>query len=58
MNKWGLEEIRAIRDRWADMPEDEVVAEKKILYARAKRKMAQIRIERERLALPEVRSGK
>jgi hypothetical protein len=29
MNKFGLEEIRAIRDRWDAMPYEEALAERK-----------------------------
>jgi hypothetical protein len=39
MNKWGLEEIRAIRDRWAEMPAEEVEAEQKKLLASALRRI-------------------
>lgn len=35
MNKFGLEEIRAIRDKWAAMPYDESIAEQKKLAANA-----------------------
>ena len=43
MNKFGLEEIRAIRNRWAEMPAEEVEAEQKKLLASAMRRMARVR---------------
>lgn len=43
MNKFGLEEIRAIRNRWAEMPAGEVEAEQKKLLASAMRRIARIR---------------
>ncbi len=46
MNKFGLKEIRVIRDKWASMPQEEVEAEQKKLIASAKRRMAQIRKKR------------
>lgn len=39
----SLEEIRAIRNRWAEMPEEEVEAEQKKLLASAMRRIARIR---------------
>ena len=48
MNRFGLKEIRAIRNRWAAMPSSEVEAEQKKLVASAKRRMAQIRKKKER----------
>ncbi len=45
MNRFGLEEIRAIRDRWAEMSEEEYKAEQKELLASAMRKMERIREE-------------
>ena len=43
MNKFGLEEIRVIRNRWAEMPAEEVEAEQKKLLASAMRRIARIR---------------
>ena len=45
MNKFGLEEIRAIRNRWAEMPAEEVEAEQKKLLASAMRRIARVRKE-------------
>ncbi len=39
----SLQEIRAIRDRWAAMPVEEAEAEKKKLAASAKRRLARIK---------------
>ncbi len=43
MNKFGLEEIRAIRDRWAEMPWEEVKAEQNRSAARVLRRMGRIK---------------
>ncbi len=48
MNKFGLDEIRAIRDRWAAMPLEEVEAEQKKLVASAMRRIARIRKRKNR----------
>ncbi|MDR1745035.1 MAG: hypothetical protein LBS30_04695 [Planctomycetota bacterium] len=39
----SLEEIHLIRDRWAAMPDEEMKAEQKKLFASAMRRMARIR---------------
>jgi hypothetical protein len=46
MNKFGLEEIRAIRDRWDDMPYEEAMAERRKLAASAKRYMTRLKNKR------------
>ncbi len=46
MNKFGLEEIRAIRDRWAEMPKEEYKAEQKELLASAMRRLGITREEK------------
>ncbi len=39
MNKFGLEEIRAIRDRWAEMPYEEARAEREESFVRVMKQM-------------------
>ncbi len=48
MNKFGLDEIRAIRTCWADMPAEKAEAEQKKLAASAKRRLAQIKKKKAR----------
>ena len=51
MNKFGLEEIRAIRSRWAEMPVDQAEAEQKKLLAGAKRRIARIKKQKAKAAV-------
>ncbi len=39
MNKFGLEEIRAIRDRWDAMPYEQARAERKQLFESVMKRM-------------------
>ncbi len=43
----SLEEIHQIRDRWAAMPDGEMKAEQKKLFASAMRRMARIKKQKE-----------
>lgn len=44
--KWGMEELRNLRNRWAEMPEKEAEAEQERLFADAMRRIAEIRAEK------------
>ncbi len=56
MEKFGLEEIRVLRDQWADMPAEEYAAERKKLLCSAKRRMNRIRKQGNgKSALPELK---